>query len=97
MELGEIRSFESVLEWFASCCIECVRVECLLVVNGGGWGCIYSLQPLPSCCSFSVERGGSAPLVRTVRPFTSMAEIATVSSNGYINIYSAFNASSDVR
>jgi hypothetical protein len=21
-------------------------------VNGGGWGCIYSLQPLPSCCSF---------------------------------------------
>jgi hypothetical protein len=20
-------------------------------VNGGGWGCIYSHQPLPSCCS----------------------------------------------
>jgi hypothetical protein len=30
-------------------------------VNGGGWGCIYSLQPLPSHCSFSANRGWSAP------------------------------------
>jgi hypothetical protein len=66
-------------------------------VNGGGWGCIYSLQPLPSCCSFSADCGRSVPLVRTVRPYTSMAEITTVSSNGYINGYSAFNASSDVK
>jgi hypothetical protein len=28
---------------------------------------------------------------------TSMAEITTVNSNGYINGYSAFNVSSDVR
>jgi hypothetical protein len=28
-----------------------------------------------------------APLVRTVRPCTSTAEIATVSSNSYINDY----------
>jgi hypothetical protein len=41
--------------------------------------------------------GRSAPLVRTVRPCTSTAKIATVSSNGYINGYKAFNASSDVR
>jgi hypothetical protein len=61
-------------------------------VNGGGWCCIYSLQPLPSRCSFSADRRRSAPLVRTVRPCTSTAEIATVSSNGYINGYSAFNA-----
>ena len=40
---------------------------------------------------------GPRPLVRTVRPCTSTAEIATVSSNDYINGYIAFNASSDVR
>jgi hypothetical protein len=62
-------------------------------VNGGDWGCIYSLQPLPSRCSNSADHGRSAPLVRTVRPCTSTAEIATVSSNGY----RAFNASSDDR
>jgi hypothetical protein len=36
-------------------------------------------------------------LVRTVHPYRSTAENATVSSNGYINGYIAFNASSDVR
>jgi hypothetical protein len=66
-------------------------------VNGGGWGCIYSPQPLPSRCSLSADRGRSAPLVRTVHPCTSTAENTTVSSNGYINGYIAFNASSDVR
>jgi hypothetical protein len=65
-------------------------------VNGGGWGCIYSPQPLPSRCSLSADRGRSATLVRTVRPCTSMAEIAIVSSNGYINGYFALNVSSDV-
>jgi hypothetical protein len=45
----------------------------------------------------STNRGWSAPLVRTVRPYTSMAGIATVSSNNYIIDYSAFNASSDVK
>jgi hypothetical protein len=30
-------------------------------------------------------------------PCTSTAEIATVSGNGYINDYSAFNVSSDVK
>jgi hypothetical protein len=68
-----------------------------LVENGGGWGCIYSHQPLPSRCSNSANRGRSAPLVRTVRPCTSTAENTTVSSNGYINGYFTFNASSDVR
>jgi hypothetical protein len=42
MALDEIGSFECVLEWIASSCIECVCVECLGVLNGGGWGCIYS-------------------------------------------------------
>jgi hypothetical protein len=54
--------FECVLEWIASSCIECVWVECLDLLNGGGWGCIYSHQPLPSYCSFSVDRGRSAPV-----------------------------------
>jgi hypothetical protein len=67
------------------------------VVNGSGWGCIYSLQPLPSRCSFSADRGRSAPLVRTIHPCTSTTEIATVGSNGYLNDWSAFNVSLDVR
>jgi hypothetical protein len=54
-------------------------------------------QPLPSRCSFSADRGRPAPLVRTVRPCTSTAEIATVSRNVYINGYSVFNVSLDVR
>jgi hypothetical protein len=45
----------------------------------------------------SADRGRSARLVRTVRACRSTAENATVSSNGYINGYIAFNASSDVR
>jgi hypothetical protein len=85
------------LEWIASSCIECGRLECLGVVNGGGWGCIYSPQSLPSRCSFSVDSGRSAPQVQMVLPCTSTAEIATVSSKGYINGYIAFNASSYVR
>jgi hypothetical protein len=66
-------------------------------VNGGGWGCIYSPQPLTSCCPLSANRGWSALLVRTVRPYTSTTEIPTVSSNDYINGYNALNVSSDVR
>jgi hypothetical protein len=61
VELGEIGSFDCVLEWIASSCIECGRLECLGIVNGGGWGCIYSPQPLPSRCSLSADRGRSAP------------------------------------
>jgi hypothetical protein len=97
VELGEIGSFDCVFEWIASSCIECEGLECLGVVNGGGWGCIYSPQPLPNRCSLSADCGRSAPLVRTVRPCTSTAEIATVNSNGYINSYFALNVSSDVR
>jgi hypothetical protein len=97
MELGEIGSFDCVFEWIASSCIECEGLECLGEVNGCGWGCIYSPQPLPSCCSFPANRGRSTPLVWTVRPCTSTAKIATVSSNGYINGYKAFNVSLDVR
>jgi hypothetical protein len=97
VEFGEIGSFDCVFEWIASSCIECEGLECLGEVNGGGWGCIYSPQPLPSCCSLSVDRGRFAPLVRTVRPCTSMATIATISSNDYINGYYALNVLSDVR
>jgi hypothetical protein len=52
VELGEIGSFDCVFEWIASSCIECEGLECLDVMNGGGWGCIYSPQPLPSPCPF---------------------------------------------
>jgi hypothetical protein len=74
------------------------------VVNGGGWGCIYSHQPLLSRYSILLSADGpparsgrSAGQVRTVRPCRSTANNATVSSNGYINGYIAFNVSSDVR
>jgi hypothetical protein len=60
---------------------------CLDEVNGGGWGCIYSHQPLPSHCQPSVNRRRFMFLARTVRPFTSTSEIATFSSNNYINGY----------
>jgi hypothetical protein len=97
MELGEIGSFDCVFEWIASSCIECEGLECLGGVNGGGWGCIYNPQPLPSRCPLSADRGRSTPLVRTVRPCTSTAKITTVSSNSYMNGYYALNTSSDVR
>jgi hypothetical protein len=61
VELGEIGSFDCVLEWIASSCIECVWVECLGEVNEGGWSCIYSHQPLSSRCSFLADCGRSAP------------------------------------
>jgi hypothetical protein len=61
VRIWEIGSFECVLEWIASSCIECGWVESLDEVNGGGWGCIYSLQPLPSRWSFSADRRRSAP------------------------------------
>jgi hypothetical protein len=65
--LERFGSFECVLEWIDCSCIECVWVEYLGVLSGGGWGCIYSHQPLPSCCPLSTNRGLSAPLVfRTV-------------------------------
>ena len=50
--------FECFLEWIASSCIECWRLECLGQVNGGGWGCIYSHQPLPSRCSILLTADG---------------------------------------
>jgi hypothetical protein len=62
-----------------------------------GGGCIYSHQPLTSCCQLSATRGRPALLARTVRPRTSIPEIATISSNGYINVYTCINVSSDVR
>jgi hypothetical protein len=74
-----------------------LKIGMLGLVDGGGWGCIYSHQPLPSRSSNSANRGRSAPLVRTVRPCTSTAENAMVSSNDYINGYNALNASLDVR
>ena len=37
-----------------------VSCESLDVVNGGGWGCIYSHQPLTSHCQLSATRERSA-------------------------------------
>jgi hypothetical protein len=60
-------------------------MRCLDEINRGGWGCIYSHQSLPTRCLLSANRGRSMLLVRTVHPCTSTTEIATVSSNDYIN------------
>jgi hypothetical protein len=51
----------------------------------------YLIIALPSRCPLSVNRGWTTLLVRTIRPYTSTIEIATVSSNGYINIYKCIN------
>jgi hypothetical protein len=61
VELREIGSFDCAFEWIASSCIECEELECLGEVSGGGWGYIYSPQPLPSHCSFPANRGRSVP------------------------------------
>jgi hypothetical protein len=42
----------------------------LNMLNGGGWGCIYRHQPLPSRCPLSAKHGCSALLAWTVRPCT---------------------------
>jgi hypothetical protein len=43
-------------------------MECLDMVNGGGSGCIYSHQPLPSSCPLSANRRRFTLLARIVRP-----------------------------
>jgi hypothetical protein len=59
-------------------------------VNGGGWCCIYSLQPLPSRCSFSTDHGRSALLVRTVRPahqrLKSQRSVVTAISTAIVHL-----------
>jgi hypothetical protein len=37
-------------------------------VNGGGWGCIYSHQPLPSRCTFLPTTDGPRPWSRRSAP-----------------------------
>jgi hypothetical protein len=56
-------------------------------LNGGGWGCIYSHQLLPSRCPRSATRGRFAPSVRTVCPYISTTGFPTVSFNDKINGY----------
>jgi hypothetical protein len=42
MELREIWKLECVFGWSACSCIEWEWMRGLYIVNGGGWGCIYS-------------------------------------------------------
>jgi hypothetical protein len=81
--LREIVSFECVLELIASSCIECELVDCLDEVNGGGWGCIYSLQPLPRRCSNSADRGRSAP---THQRLKSQRSVVTAISMAIVHL-----------
>jgi hypothetical protein len=37
-------------------------------MNGGGWGCIYSHQPLPSRCTFLLTADGPRPWTRRSAP-----------------------------
>jgi hypothetical protein len=68
VELGEIGSFDCVLEWIASSCIECEGLECLDVVNGGGWGCIYSPNHFLVVASFLPTADGLRPWSRRSTP-----------------------------
>jgi hypothetical protein len=65
--------------------------------HGGGWGCIYSHQPLPSRWAILLSADGPPSWCGRSAPVDQRLKNATVSSNGYINGYIAFNASSDVR
>jgi hypothetical protein len=54
-------------------------------VNGGGWGCIYSHQPLPSCCSILPTADGppawsgrSAPVDQRLK--TQRSAVTTIST-----------------
>jgi hypothetical protein len=78
VELGEIGGFDCVLEWIASSCIECEGLECLGLMNGGSWGCFYSPQPLPSRCSFSADRGRSAPAHQRLK--SQRSTVTTIST-----------------
>jgi hypothetical protein len=61
VELGEIESFDCVFEWIASSCIEYEGLECLSVVNGGGWGWIYSPDHFLVVAPFCRPRTVRAP------------------------------------
>jgi hypothetical protein len=87
--------FECVLEWIASSCIECWRLECLDVLNGGGWGCIYSHQPLPSRWAILLSADGprarsgrSAPVDQRLKMQRSaVTAISTVTPQVSISRY----------
>jgi hypothetical protein len=60
-------------------------LECLGEVNGGGWGCIYSHQPLPSRCSILPTANGppawpgrSAPVDQRLK--TQRSAVTTIST-----------------
>jgi hypothetical protein len=61
MELWEIWKLECVFGWSECSCIEWEWIRGLVVLNEGGWGGIYSHQPLPSRCLLPANRGRSAP------------------------------------
>jgi hypothetical protein len=65
-------------------------MECLDVLNGGDWGCIYSHQLLHISCPLSANRGRSAPAHQRLKPQQSAATAISTT-------ISALNTSSDVR
>jgi hypothetical protein len=68
VELGEIGSFDCVFEWIASSCIECEGLECLDVMNGGGWGCILAPNHFLAVAPFLPTVDGPRPWSRRSAP-----------------------------
>jgi hypothetical protein len=92
--------------WELSMCLgmKCLLLYCMRMngmldgVNGGGWGYIYSHQPLPSHCPLSANHGRSALLARTIRSYTHQRLKSQRSAVMAIStVISALNVSSNVR
>jgi hypothetical protein len=70
---------------------------CLDEVNGGGWGCIYSHQPLLSCCPLSANRRQSVLQTRMVCPAHQRVKSQRSAVTTISTTISTLNSSSDVR
>jgi hypothetical protein len=84
VELGEIGGFDCVLEWIASSCIECEGLECLGLMNGGGW--VVFIAPnhflavapfLPTADGPRPWSGRSAPAHQRLKSQRSVTAIST--------------------
>jgi hypothetical protein len=68
VELREIGSFDCVFEWIASSCIECEGLECLVVLNGGGWVVFIAPNHFLAVAPFLPTADGPRPWSRRSAP-----------------------------
>jgi hypothetical protein len=76
-----------------------MNVSCgsLNVVNGGGWACIYSHQPLSSHCPLPANRGRPCSWLRRSTPAHQRLKSQWPAITVISMVISALNVSSDIR